>query len=80
MPWYMVLGYLSGLRLISADLDPLILLRTALLVNTCDAIMCRLFAHNNGYPKNLWTVLGLIFGIWSLAVLLMLPKRRHPPQ
>jgi len=38
--------------------------------------MCRLFAHNNGYPKNLWTVLGFVFGIWAVAVLIILPRRR----
>jgi len=41
-----------------------------------DSIMCRLFAHNNGYPKNLWTVLGFVFGIWAVAVLILLPRRR----
>lgn len=51
------------------------LMRTALVVHICDAVMCRLFAHNNGYPKNLWTLLGFLFGIWAIAVLLVLPRR-----
>lgn len=69
------LGYFTGLRLLSPDMPLDTLLRTALVVHTCDAVMCRLFAHNNGYPKNLWTVLGFIFGIWAVAVLLVLPRR-----
>ena len=52
------------------------LLPTALAVHTCDAVMCRLFAHNNRYPKNLWTLLGFVFGIWAVALLLLLPRRR----
>jgi len=31
--------------------------------------MCRLFARNNNYPKNLWTVLGFFFGIWAVIAL-----------
>ena len=34
-----------------------------------------LFAHNNGYPKNVWTALGFIGGIWAVAVLILLPRR-----
>jgi hypothetical protein len=45
----------------------------------CDAIMCRLIAHNNGHPKNLWTLLGLIAGLWAVAVLILLPRRAEPP-
>ena len=53
-------------------------LRTTIIVHIVDAILCRLFAHNNGYHKNFWTMLGLIFGIWAVAVLLVLPKREVP--
>ncbi len=80
MPWDVALGYFTGLRILNPDLDPGTLLRTALVVHTCDAVMCRLFAHNNGYPKNLWTLLGFVFGIWAVAILILLPKRSPPPQ
>ena len=76
MTWDVFLGYFTGLGLLTADLDPATLVRTVLVVHTCDSIMCRLFAHNNGYPKNLWTVLGFVFGIWAVAVLLILPRRK----
>ena len=76
MTWDVCLGYFTGLRFLASDLDPATLLRTALVINTCDSIMCRLFAHNNGYPKNLWTVLGFVFGIWAVAVLIILPRRK----
>jgi hypothetical protein len=74
--WDVALGYLTGLRLLAPHMAPGTLLRTALVVHTCDAVMCRLFAHNNRYPKNLWTLLGLVFGIWAVAVLIVLPRRR----
>ena len=79
MSWDVALGYFTGLRVIAPDLDHVTLLRTVLLVHVCDSVMCRLFAHNNGYPKNLWTVLGFVFGVWAVALLILLP-RRLPPQ
>jgi hypothetical protein len=74
-----VLSYLSGLGFVAPDLDPPTLLGTALALHVCDAIMCRLFAHNNGYPKNLWTLLGFIAGLWAVAVLILLPPRAAAP-
>jgi len=77
--WHVALGYLTGFRWIDPQLDPATLLRTVLLVHACDAVLCRLFAHNNGHSKNLWTALGFVFGLWSVALLLVLPKRSSPP-
>ena len=74
------LSYSSGLRFVAPDLDPGTLAGTAFLINVCYAIMCRLFAHNNGYPKGIWTVLGLVAGLWAVTVLILLPRRdRAPP-
>ncbi|HJQ84405.1 MAG TPA: hypothetical protein VKA21_10040 [Candidatus Binatia bacterium] len=70
-----IVSYLSGLALIAPGLAPPALLGTALALHVCDAILCRLFAHNNGYPKNLWTVLGFVAGLWAVAVLVVLPRR-----
>jgi hypothetical protein len=72
-----VLGVLSGLALLKADLPLGVLVPTMIMVNVCDAIMCRLFAHNNGYPKNLWTAIGLVFGLWGVAALIVMPKREQ---
>ena len=76
MTWDVLLGYFTGLRFLATDIDPATLVRTVLVVHICDSIMCRLFAHNNGYPKNLWTLLGFVFGIWAIAVLILLPRRK----
>ena len=69
------ISYLSGLGFVAPQLDPPALLGTALALHVCDAILCRLFAHNNGYPKNLWTLIGLVAGLWAVAVLIVLPRR-----
>ena len=79
MTWDVALGYFTGLRLFAPHIDAATLVRTVLVVHTCDAIMCRLIAHNNGYPKRLWTGLGFCFGVWAVAVLMLLPRRRTVP-
>jgi hypothetical protein len=74
-----LLGWLSGLEFVAPGLDDATLLGTALALHICYAIMCRLVAHNNGYPKNLWTALGLTAGLWAVAVLILLPRRDGAP-
>ena len=74
-----VIAYLSGLAFVAPDVTGPSLLGTALALHVCYAIMCRLFAHNNGYPKSLWTVLGFIGGLWAVAVLILLPRRAAAP-
>lgn len=69
------LGVLSGLEFLAPDLPLGTLVPTLLVVNTCDAFMCRLFARNNGYPPLAWWGIGLVFGIWAVAALILLPKR-----
>lgn len=71
-----LLGYLTGLRFMAPyPLDLPALVATGLVVNGCDAMMCRLVARNNGYPVRLWTILGFVFGLWALVVFILLPKR-----
>ena len=76
MSWDLLLGYLSGLYLLTPPLDHATLVRSLIVLHGLDSGMCWLFAHNNGYPKNLWAVLGFIFGVWAVGVLIMLPRRR----
>jgi hypothetical protein len=70
-----VVSYVSGLGFVAPELALPTLFGTALALHVCDAILCRLFAHNNGYPKNLWTLIGLVAGLWAVAVLIVLPRR-----
>jgi hypothetical protein len=68
----------TGLVLVAPGLPPATLLGTALAVNVCNAIVCRVLALNNGYPKRLWTALGFVGGVWAVALLLLLPRRTEP--
>ena len=74
-----VLGWLSGLAFVAPAMDPRAVLATAVALHICDAIMCRLVAHNNGYSRNLWTLVGLIGGLWAVAVVILLPRRDGGP-
>ena len=70
-----LLSTVSGLRFVAPTLDAPTILGTGAVVQVCHGILCRIFAHNNGYPKNAWTLLGLIGGLWAVALLIVLPRR-----
>jgi len=72
-------AYSSGLWLVAPDLDPPTMLGTSLALHMCYAAMCRLIAGNNGRATMPWTAVGLIGGLWSVAVLLLLPRRDGEP-
>lgn len=72
------LAYFTGLWFIDPAMDPQTLVRTALLVHVCDACMCGLLAQNKGYARLRWTGAGLILGVWAVAALFLLPRRRPP--
>lgn len=76
MDWYHLFGYLSGLLFIKSEMDPVTLFRTAALVHILDAILCRVIAGHNGRPKLPWMVAGLLFGIWALGALFLLPAKK----
>ena len=69
------LSYWSGLAFVAPPLAPATLAGTALILHICDAVLCRLFARNSGYPPTLWTVIGFVGGVWAVAILILLPRR-----
>ena len=77
MDFHTILGYLSGLYFIRADMDASTLLRTASLVHLLDAILCGLIAGQNGRNKKIWTAAGFFLGIWALATLFLLPGKKR---
>ena len=76
MSFEVFLGYFTGLRMLESSLSFPTLVGTVLVVHLLDAIVCRLFARNHDYPRNLWTLLGFVFGIWALVAIILLPKRQ----
>lgn len=74
-----LLSYWSGLGFVGPVLPWSTLLGTMLILHICDAIMCRLLAHNTGRPTTRWTVIGFVGGLWAVALLLLLPSRDGGP-
>jgi hypothetical protein len=70
-----LLGYWTGLAFVAPSLDLGTLAGTGLVVNVCNAIMCRLIAANTGRDPRAWTIAGLVGGIWVVGVLALLPSR-----
>jgi hypothetical protein len=68
-------GYLTGLLFIKPDMEPGTLFHTAALVHTLDAILCGVVASHSGRNRNLWIIGGLVFGMWAVATLFLLPER-----
>jgi type IV secretory pathway TrbD component len=67
---------MTGLRFAAAEMDGATLLRTALVVNTCNAVMCRVIADNNAMGKNRWTAAGFVFGFWAVGCALLVGATR----
>jgi hypothetical protein len=79
LDFYHTLGYLTGLFFIKPEMEPSTLVRTAVLVHFLDAILCAVIASHSGRRRTVWMIGGLIFGIWALGTLFLLPEkqRRH---
>ena len=76
MDFYLLVGYFSGLLFIKADMEPASLWPTVALVHILDAILCGVVANHNGCDKFLWSVSGLVCGIWALGALFLLPAKK----
>lgn len=76
MDWPTIFGTVSLLSFIRPELEGTVLVRTVLIVHICDAVLCRLIAAHSGRDQRLWTIGGLVLGIWALGVLLFLPNRK----
>ena len=75
MDFYHLLGYLSGLLFIKPDMEAISLYRTIALVHSLDAILCSVIAAHSGRRTVAWSIAGLIFGIWALGMLFLLPVK-----
>jgi hypothetical protein len=75
--YYQILGYFTGLLLVRPEMEPTTLLRTAATVHCLDAILCYVIAGQSERRTAPWTLAGLIFGVWALGILFLLPARRR---
>jgi hypothetical protein len=73
--FYHIFGYLSGLLLIKPDIDGTTLIRTGALVHILDAILCMVIAGHSSRQRLPWTLAGVVFGIWALGALFLLPTK-----
>ena len=76
MDFYQIVGYLTGLLLVRPDMEPATLLRTASVVHILDAVLCRVVAGHSGRREIPWTIAGLVFGVWALGILFLLPAKK----
>jgi hypothetical protein len=74
-----VLSYWSGLAFVAPQLPWPTLVGTLLILHACDAVVCRLLAHNTGRPPARWTLIGFVGGLWAVAALLLLPRPGNGP-
>jgi hypothetical protein len=70
-----VLGTLSGLRFVAPELSPPMMVATSIAMHVTYAVICRVFAAQCGRSGTRWGVAGLVGGIPTLAVLLVLIGR-----
>ncbi len=76
MDFYHTLGYFTGLFFIKPEMKPEALFHTAVLVHSLDAILCGVIASHSGRRKIPWMIGGMVFGIWALGTLFLLPEKR----
>ena len=76
MDFYRLIGYGSGLLFIRPDMEPTSLWSTLALIHILDAILCGVVAKYSGRNKYLWTISGLICGIWALGLLFLMPAKK----
>jgi hypothetical protein len=74
--FYHLFGYLSGILFVKPGIDSASLVRTGVLVHALDAVLCCIIAGHSGRQKIPWTVAGMIFGIWALGALFLLPPKK----
>jgi hypothetical protein len=75
MDFYQLLGYVTGLLVVRPDLEAESLWPTAALVHSIDAILCGVIAKHSRRKVVGWSLGGLVFGIWALTILFLLPVR-----
>jgi len=69
------IGYLSGIYFIQPNLDPATLIRTASVIHLLDALLCYVIATQSGRNRTIWTLAGLVLGVWGVGTLFLVVER-----
>ncbi len=69
------IGYLSGIYFIQPNLDPATLIRTASVIHILDALLCYVIATQSGRNRTIWTLAGLVLGVWTVGTLFLVAER-----
>ena len=69
------IGYLSGIYFIQPNLDPATLIRTASVIHILDALLCYVIATQSGRNRTIWTLAGLVLGVWAVGTLFLVAER-----
>ncbi len=69
------IGYFSGIYFIQPNLDPTTLIRTASAIHILDALLCYVIATQSGRNRTLWTLAGLVLGVWAVGTLFLVAQR-----
>lgn len=78
----LILSITSGFVLMRYALPPLTMAMTAIAVDLALAPITAIIAHRRGRSAVRWSLIGVAFGAWALAYVLLVPARRvdsiHP--
>ncbi len=69
------IGYLSGIYFIQPNLDPVTLIRTASVIHILDALLCYVIATQSGRNRTIWTLAGLVLGVWTVGTLFLIVEK-----
>ncbi len=69
------IGYLSGIYFIQPNLDPATLIRTVSVIHILDALLCYVIATQGGRNRTIWTLAGLVLGVWAVGTLFLVVER-----
>ncbi len=69
------IGHFSGIYFIQPNLDPTTLIRTSSAIHILDALLCYVIATQSGRNRTLWTLAGLVLGVWAVGTLFLVAER-----
>lgn len=69
------IAYITGIYFIQPDLDPVTLIRTASVIHILDALLCYVIATQSGRNRTIWTLAGLVLGVWAVGTLFLIVER-----